>query len=234
MAQRQEKKGRLLNTEDIENVHVFNLSIKKGTITDSDGSFELAMQKNDTIVLSSLVHELQSIIVTETMMNTPVLEILLQEKITQIQEVVIRPLTGDLSKDAENIAITKPVDQVSEGILPDYIPTPQEKREPIVPGIGIITAVNLEALYKELSGYYRIMETRRRWEREDSSISKLILYYTPQFFLNSYGIMEEDLYEFIVYTHETSDLLDYFNANDHNNVLRCLQEASIAFKEQKD
>lgn len=104
-------KGTISNGEDKEGVHVFNEAFQKYTITDEYGSFEISVNVNDVIAFSGIQFELKTILITEKHIESGFLEVLLTEKINELDEVLIGyQLTGDLSIDAKNIKTVVPME----------------------------------------------------------------------------------------------------------------------------
>jgi len=104
-------KGTISNTEDTEGIHVFNDAFQKYTITDEYGNFEISVNINDVIAFSGVQYELKTILITEKHIDNGFLEVLLTEKINELEEVLITyQLTGDLSIDAKYIKTVVPME----------------------------------------------------------------------------------------------------------------------------
>ncbi|NJB70746.1 hypothetical protein GGR42_001208 [Saonia flava] len=97
----------VVHEKKIENVHVQNLTSKKGTITDSDGKFQIKVHLNDTLLFTSVQLKRKSLVVTSSIMESSFVSIIMEEYTNELDEVVIRPynLSGDLNKDLDNLKI---------------------------------------------------------------------------------------------------------------------------------
>jgi len=104
-------KGVISNVEDKEGIHVFNEAFQKFTVTDEYGEFEISAAVNDVIAFSGIQYELKTILITEEHIESGFLEVLLTEKVNELDEVFIGyKLTGDLSIDAKHIETVVPME----------------------------------------------------------------------------------------------------------------------------
>jgi len=104
-------KGIVKNAADgktVSNVHIINLSKVVGTISNSEGAFEIPAEANDTLYLSYLGFKPIKVRVASDFLkyNNSIIE--LTERALALEEVVIKPykLTGYLEIDAKNVPIS--------------------------------------------------------------------------------------------------------------------------------
>ncbi|WP_179022311.1 carboxypeptidase-like regulatory domain-containing protein [Winogradskyella forsetii] len=95
----------IVTTEDKEGVTVFNSSSNKGAITDKDGYFKIDVALNDVIQFGALQFKDFTVSISEKVMSSRRLTVILVEEINKLDEVVILPfdLTGNLNVDFENV-----------------------------------------------------------------------------------------------------------------------------------
>jgi hypothetical protein len=89
----------------IGNVNIININTVKGTISDLKGHFEIAVNVNDTLHISSIGFKSIKVRVTNDWIKSKDTRIHMTEKAYALEEVVIRPynLTGYLEIDAKLI-----------------------------------------------------------------------------------------------------------------------------------
>lgn len=102
--------GTVLNAANdlpLENVNLVNLNQVKGTITNSEGYFEIAAEVNDTLYFSYLGFKTIQVRVTHDWMKYGEVKVKMTEIGIALEEVVVKPvqLTGYLEIDAKNIPI---------------------------------------------------------------------------------------------------------------------------------
>ena len=96
------------NNADIEKIHVINLSLEKGAVTNSKGEFQIVANEGDSLYVSSVQFRNSTIIVTQKMLQEKKLFVQLEDKMNELTEVVIDDikLSGHLASDLGKISIT--------------------------------------------------------------------------------------------------------------------------------
>lgn len=98
--------GRIVvSTDDREGVTVYNTSSNKGTTTDENGEFVIKVAVNDIIEFGALQFKDFSVTITEDIIKSKRLTVILVEEVNKLDEVVLLPfgLTGNLNADLENV-----------------------------------------------------------------------------------------------------------------------------------
>ncbi|WP_430466697.1 carboxypeptidase-like regulatory domain-containing protein [Winogradskyella ouciana] len=101
-----EVNGRIIvSSEDKEGVAVFNTSSNKGTVTDENGEFKIKVALNDIVEFGALQFKDFTINISEDVIKSKKLTVILVEEVNKLDEVVILPfgLTGNLNTDLENV-----------------------------------------------------------------------------------------------------------------------------------
>ncbi|EDM44149.1 peptidase E, partial [unidentified eubacterium SCB49] len=147
-------KGQITNTTDVEGIHVINQSSEESVVTNEKGDFTISAKLNDTILVSSIMYIPKRVIVSETSYLQGELIVRLNEMVNELAEVRLgTSLTGNLAVDARNIKTEKML-QFDDVGIPGFKGKPEEKIDRLVPSLGLSSAVDLEVMYKHLSGYY--------------------------------------------------------------------------------
>lgn len=97
------------SNSNIEKIHVINLSLEKGAVTDSEGKFQIFARVNDSLYVSSVQFQNKTLVVTEEMIKSGNFYISLQDKVNELAEVMIDDikLSGHLANDLGKISITE-------------------------------------------------------------------------------------------------------------------------------
>lgn len=228
-AQQVDLKGQLLNTTDIEGVHVLNRTKGINTITNESGSFNIRVSLNDTLYFSSVRYQLKELIVDQQMINLQAVAVVLEDRVTELDEVFIKPnLSGNLQQDARDIEVETPINFNDVGI-PGFIGEPEEKIVPIITGIGTITTVDLEVLYKHMSGYYKKLRIKRKWEQQNVVVSEILAMYSADFFKESYQVPTDRVYDFLLFCIETTSVQRDFEVAQYGLVLNHFKERSLIY-----
>jgi len=101
-------KGRVISINDnlpLQSAHIVNLNAIIGTITNTDGQFEIPTSANDTIFISYIGYQSVKLKITRDLLKGNELEIAIHEKVLNIDEVTIKShnLIGVLVVDAKNV-----------------------------------------------------------------------------------------------------------------------------------
>lgn len=101
-------KGNVINAQTqvaLESVHVINLNLVRGAITDKDGNFEIPARVNDTLYFTFLGFKPEKIRVSNDIVRFDGTQVSLNELAFALEEVVVRPyqLTGYLDIDVKYI-----------------------------------------------------------------------------------------------------------------------------------
>ena len=91
----------------LQNVHVLNLTKVKGTITSSEGKFEIQAKVNDTLYFSYIGYKPLKVVVTNDLIRFDNNTIELTELAFALEEIIIKPyqLTGYLEIDVKNAPV---------------------------------------------------------------------------------------------------------------------------------
>ena len=108
--QAQEKRviisGRIISdAKSKDNIHILNISSRKGTISNSQGKFVIPVKEHDTLVFSGIQFYKKEILITKKIITDRKITIKLFQKINELDEVEVRAhdLSGSLIIDAKNV-----------------------------------------------------------------------------------------------------------------------------------
>lgn len=231
LAQEKSLQGKIINGADIEGIHVLNVASRFNTITNENGHFSINVKPRDTLLFSSIKYMPEKVVVTEAIFEKGVITVKLSELVNELDEVFLQPnLSGNIATDLKKIKTDKPINFDDVGI-PGFKGKPEEK---IVPMYFAVTplSVNLEALYKHISGYYKELKTRRKWEYENNAVAQMLNYYTPPFFITTYSIPENRVYDFLLFCAETTQIESDFKKEHYGSVLLVLDEKAKIYTER--
>ena len=106
-------KGKIL-TDSIEApIHIINITAEKGTVTEANGEFTVEVKENDLLLFSSVQFQKKEILVTPQILSSGSLEIELQEELTELDEIRLHQLSGNLGNDIEGIKTFDPAYRIS-------------------------------------------------------------------------------------------------------------------------
>lgn len=108
--------------EPLSSVNIININKVRGATTDSRGYFEIDVQLNDTLHITSLGFQSLRVRVTNDWLKNKSTKIQLTEKAIALEEIVIRPfnLTGYLEVDTKIIPVSENYRYSISGLTQGY------------------------------------------------------------------------------------------------------------------
>jgi hypothetical protein len=141
--------------------------------------------------------------------------------------VIVKPydLSGNLSSDIANANIPRPLNFYDVGI-----PGFKGQRKERIPSIQemalnlALVQVDVEAVYKYVSGYYRKLKLKRKQDKEFKTMLKIIEFYGLYFFSENYNLEPEQVYDFVLGCSENTTLLQLFNQSRHQEIVQTFSD----------
>lgn len=215
----------IVNSEDLENVTIYNSSSNKGTLTDANGKFKIKVALFDILEVHALQFQDFTVTVDQNIIDSKKATIFLVEKVNKLDEILILPydLTGDLSLDMESVRTFNPdLDAIYFGIADNSAyEFPDDNKSEIVN----IAAQDPNAIQYQLDGAALIQylvkplfktreekQEQRLNEQKNLSTTGLRDYYSNHYITDNFNIPEAQVGEFITYVE--SHGLDYSMLNE--------------------
>ncbi|HFK5511234.1 carboxypeptidase-like regulatory domain-containing protein [Elizabethkingia anophelis] len=183
--------GKILNEEEspLPGVQIFNMQNKKAAYTDTEGRFRIEASIGDEIRILTNQYNRREIIVS-------------QSTLKHEQKIKMNPSVREIA--GVNIISKSQIENMKNKIgIPGPPEKPREKAPTLknsvkIPVIPIGIAVNLNNLYKIVSGDARRMKTLYKYEDQQEYLTKLAMLPGDDFWEQS-GIPLEKRTEFIQY-----------------------------------
>lgn len=216
----------------VAGIHVINADRGLAEITDIDGNFEISVAIGEELIFSGVQYKKRALIITPEIFALEEITVYLEAFINELDEVVLKPhnLSGSLSSDLNNVKEQINFDDVG---IPGYKGVRKEK---IVSGKSLILStlllpisggINIDALYKHLSGYYKKLKKRRKLDAQFETVFSIIKFYGVYFFEENYALEQEEVYDFVLGCSENSQLIDYYKKDMHEQVVQAFEEYKI-------
>ena len=147
-------------------------------ITDSEWIFrDICPSRRAIAVFGNSIQIQKSLLIGEAVFDSEIITVYLDAFVNELDEVVVRPhdLSGNLSSDIANANIPRPLNFYDVGI-----PGFKGQRKERIPSIkemalGLaLVQVDVEAVYKYVSGYYRKLKLKRKQDKEFKTMLKII------------------------------------------------------------
>lgn len=224
--------GKVMNSGEIESIHVFNKTYNKYTITDQQGMFKIPIRINDTLVFSAIQFKLKEVVISNVIINSMQLSVLLKEQVNELDAVYIKPnLSGDLLADSRNIK-TKDVLTAKTLNLPNahVIPPTQAERK-------LYTATHsdggIDAIINAISGRTKRLKKIIRLENKTNK-ENLVYANFKEIMRDDFNIPEDKLYHFIYYVSDDKLFNQIVKSNSNIIIYDFIKAKSKTYLAQKN
>ncbi|MBP9848611.1 MAG: hypothetical protein KBC58_04170 [Flavobacterium sp.] len=246
-------KGRVVaDSIEVENLTVFNITSNIGAVTNSDGKFSIKARATDTLYVQGISYESKKYILTDKDFWLEELEIRLQVRITELNEVEITPytLTGIVEVDIKRIQVygegftkidAKKIMHYEDDVR---LGTPTNTAMPsqfapngsnfnfIAMGAGLVSLLVKDRNTKEYSE--QVFEERRQKDIQSKSFSDHIFERLPHhFFVDILKIKHEDIPLFLQYAEmPINDLSLFLKPENEFQLIEYLTSKAKMFKSE--
>ncbi|WP_233702518.1 carboxypeptidase-like regulatory domain-containing protein [Hyunsoonleella flava] len=223
----------------MENIHVINKTAQKFTITNASGEFIIPARLNDTLRFSSVQHKLKDVLITQEIITSKTVTVILEEKINALNQVTVgKILTGDLSSDIGTVKGETPINFYDVGI-PGYtgkIATQSERRlaeagefKPKMLLGALTGSIPLNPILNGISGRTKMLKKRVKHERNEALITKLRQEFSESLF-SIYPLSEEFRADFFYFCEMDENFYQTCNGKSDLEVLEFLKHKLKQYK----
>ena len=234
-------KGEVISDSlNVSGIHIINKNSGAKSITDFTGIFSIGVKINDTIVISSIQTKPKIIVVNSKIFVQDLIKVYPEPFVNQLDNVEVRPhnLTGNLFNDMKDSGVNNQINFDDVGV-PGFKGERAEKivfknDAQVLLNVLLlpIMPINIEGVYKQLSGYYDDLKKTRILDKQFSVVYQAIEFYGVAFFIKNYSLEEDEVYEFVLGAFENSDIENDFLASNHNLVIKSFENFKKSISEK--
>lgn len=237
-AQLKEIKGQLEAAGDVEGIHILNKTALKYSISNEDGSFTILAKSQDTLYISGLKYKDTEVIITKLVENSGILNIKLEEKINELDQVIVGKIyTGSLESDLRNSDAKTEINFYDLGI-PGRVTLPMTQNERKLHDadagpmgyIGLGFGVNFHKLLNKISGRTKKLKNIVELDNRDKCINRLRRDYESIIFEKD-TLTENLRNEYFLFCQEGDNFLTLCEEKNEMKLLEYLQQQLIAYRE---
>ncbi|GAA4116353.1 hypothetical protein GCM10022393_16960 [Aquimarina addita] len=244
--QRENINGKIIvEGNDIEGVTVYNSSSKKGTVTNENGEFIIAVALNDLLEIRALEYQNFDVKINRTILESQRISIFLIEEVNKLDEILVssKGLTGNIKKDINNVRTFNPkLNAIYFGIESPSAQgfssddknnienvTIHSQAQPMVNGLNLVNVVDqlliplfrAEVKDKKITGVPEV------------PVKSIKYYFGSSYLVENFNIPEHRVEEFIRYVEDETFDFDLLNYGHELEFLELLNEKSKIFLNTK-
>ncbi len=220
--------------EDVENIHVFNTATSRGTLTNIDGEFTIAVSIGDTLIFSAVQFQKETLVISLEHYVSKKVQVRLTSSTNELDEILIRKhnLSGILGQDAKNIETKPYVSALSLGIIEKEIkPLTQSERRLYTATSGGGT-IALDPIINAITGRTKMLKERIKKEKDEQIIQELLSKFPEGYLIKELHIAKESVYEFLYFC-EAQPGYSTVMKKDEISILHFLTKSAEAFNKLK-
>ena len=185
-------------------VNIVNLTQKLGTVNAKSGEFSIDAKIGDEVMFSSVQYEPYQVTISKELLQQKNNTIFLFNLVNELDEVNISniDLSGDLTKDADNIETNAYFNPADHGLPVNSKPKPTTAQRRIYTastGSGIIP---IDPIINTLSGRMAMLYRQRDYEKERNLMIKAYNSRPLDYFVTELKLPEEYVEDFLYYCTE--------------------------------
>jgi|SRR5690554_1793310 len=237
--------------EDAEGISVYNASSQQGTITKSDGSFEIEVAENDRLRIFALQYQPFTAVVDKGIIERKRLNIYVYQAITELEEVVVRPydLSGNIRADVEKIPtyyIDRDWDMSYEAMEFGYgfVPDPQSSikgnlAEKTLNPNYLHNGVDVIAIMGGVAGLLfpkndAASKSQKSIEQSRTLSNNLQKRFSREFVVDNFDIQKDRAFDFLYFVQEEGLDRNMLKLENELQLMEFLHEKSVAYKKLKE
>lgn len=217
-------KGKILADSIEAPIHIINITAEKGTVTEQSGEFAVAVREDDLLLFSSVQFQKKEILITSEILAERYLEIELQKDLTELDEVRLHQLSGNLANDIEEI---KTYDPTALGYtFTDREPLSIEERK-----FSALNSNPVGMIYGVISGENKMLKKAIANNKLRKLVNKAKNQLPIEFFTKTLFLTENKIDDFLYYSSRKSNFKELVNENDPLVLIELLKKNIAEYHE---
>lgn len=226
--------GRVFGMDgDVAATHVLNTTTKKATITDSNGSFSIPVNLNDTLVFSAVQFKKKVLVITHAILESKTVFVPLEESLTELDEVVVRPysLSGDLGLDAKSISIEPVVTASTLGLPNAYVSVPTQAERQLFEATSGGGLVPLNPIINAITGRTKMLRKQVAREEKQARTDRVRGFYADSLYVRDLKIPLAKIDDFMYFCEMDADFQALVDIHDRLKIWEHMRKKSVVYRE---
>ena len=215
----------LYRNVNVPNENVINITTEAATITDEDGDFAIEVKAGDELAFTSINYSLEIVKITPEMIEKNRLIVEVNEKVTQLDEVVVSPENQDRFIEVQNEQFKKHDYGIDRSTEVENIATPQMIS-------GMKNGLNFVNIFKALANTNKKDDEEAKPQLKLSEVLRQV--YDDEFFVTDLKIPQDKIGEFLLYVDDAVPAQSLMKKDNEFELIDFLVNESKSYREQLD
>ncbi|MFT4832974.1 MAG: hypothetical protein ACI815_002637 [Psychroserpens sp.] len=181
----------LYRNSNVPNENVINTTSEFATITNDNGEFGIRVKVGDELVFTAVNYQMLPMKVTQEMIENNRLVVEVNEKVTELDEVVVSPENQEKFLQMQNEGLKKQYDyEIDRSTEVENIALSQQER-------GMQNGLNFVNIFKALTKSNNKEETVERPALKLSDVMRQV--YDDRFFVEDLNLPQDQIDNFLIY-----------------------------------
>jgi hypothetical protein len=209
----------------VPNENVINIDTENAVISNNGGQLAIRVKVGDQLAFSAVNYQLEVIEITEAMLENERLVVEVNEKVTELDEVVVTPENQEKFLEVQNARFREVEYETDRSTEVENIALSQQER-------GLKNGINFVNIFKALakSGQNDAAEKRPRLKM--SEVLRQV--YDDEFYVVDLKLPQDKIDDFLYYVDETHPEYSLLLKDNEFELLDFLVDESKAYREQME
>ncbi len=215
----------LYRNSNVPNENVINSTAELATVTDAQGHFAIPVKVGDQLVFTSLTYQLEYVVITEGILENNRLVVEVNEKVTELDEVVISPENQERYIQLKN--------EEFKGFEYETDPSSEVDNIALDPTVkGMQHGLNFVNIFKALSKLGTEKDSVPSQRLQVSTVLRQV--YDDRFFVEDLNIPQDKIDDFLLYIDEKTPAYSLLLRNNEFQLIEFLVTESKMYIDQKN
>ncbi|MGB6150414.1 MAG: carboxypeptidase-like regulatory domain-containing protein [Pricia sp.] len=209
----------------VPNENVINIDTENAVISNAGGQFEIRVKVGDQLAFSAVNYQLEVVEITEAILENERLVVEVNEKVTELDEVVVSPENQEKFLQDQNARFKKVEYETDRSTEVENIALSQQER-------GMQNGINFVNIFKALA---KSAEKNTDDERPRLKMSEVLRQvYDDEFFVVDLKLSQDKIDDFLFYVDEANPEYSLLLKDNEFELLDFLVTESKAYRDQME
>lgn len=215
----------LYRNVNVPNENVINVTTESATITDSDGRFAINVKDGDQLAFTAVNYELMVVTVTPEILQANRLVVEVNEKVTELDEVVVSPENQEKFLEAQSEKFKEVEYEIDRTSEVENIALSQAER-------GMQDGINFANIFRALMSIGKKKDTDTGPKLKPSEVLRQV--YDDEFFVIDLKLPQDKIEDFLFFVDAEMDENSLLKKDNEFQLLDFLVNQSKAYRTQMD